>query len=65
MAGLWTEKIVCEEVFGSDYAELVNLADKASENLWLLANDIDVYHGKWGGEQLKIHFFSKLVPQSS
>ena len=48
VAGLWTEKLVCEEVFVSDDVELGNLSDKASENTCLLANDIDVYHGKWG-----------------
>ena len=56
VAGLWPEKLVCEEVFGSDDVELGNLADKAPENPCLLANDIDVYHGKWAEEKLTIHF---------
>ena len=29
VAGLWTEKLVCEEVFGSDDVELSDLSDKA------------------------------------
>ena len=53
---LWPEKLFCEEVFGSDDVELGNLADKAPENSCLIKNDIDVYHGKWGEEQLTIHF---------
>ena len=56
MSSLWTEKKFCEEVFGSDDVELGNLADKAPENPCLLANDIDVYHGKWAEEKLTIHF---------
>ena len=52
----WPSKLVCEEVYGSDDIYLGNLSDKAPENPCLLANDIDVYHGKWGEEQLTIHF---------
>ena len=44
----WTEKLVCEEVFGSDDVDLDNLDDKAPKIPCLLANNIDVYHGKWG-----------------
>ena len=43
-------------MFGSDYVELGDLADKVPENPCLLANDIDVYYGKWWEEQLTIHF---------
>ena len=52
----WPAKLVCEELFGYDDVDIVNLADKAPENICLLANDIDVYNGKWGEEQLTIHF---------
>ena len=43
-------------MFGSDDVELGNLADKAPENSCLIKNDIDLYHGKWGEEQLTINF---------
>ena len=56
VAGSWPEKLVCEEVFDSDDVGLVSLADKVTENPCLLANDIDVYHGKCGEEQLTIYF---------
>ena len=56
VAGSWPEKLVYEEVFGSDGIDLGNLSDKAPENPCLLANYIDVYHGKWGEEQLTIYF---------
>ena len=56
VAGLWPAKLVCEEFFGYDDVELGNLSDKAPENPCLLENDIDVYHGNWGEEQLTIHF---------
>ena len=56
VAVLWPAKLVCKEVYGSDDTNIGNLSDKAPENPCLLANDIDVYHGKWGEEQLTIHF---------
>ena len=56
VAVLWPELFICEEVFGSDYEELGNLADKESEKPCLLSNDIGVYHGKWGEEKLIINF---------
>ena len=43
-------------VFGSDDVDLGNLDDKAPGNTCLIANDIDVYHGKWVEEQPTIHF---------
>ena len=56
VAGSWPEKLICEEVLGSDYVELGSLADKAPANPCLLEKYIDLYHGKWGEEQLTIHF---------
>ena len=43
-------------MFGSDYVDLDNLADKSQENPCLIANDIDVYHVKLVEEELTIHF---------
>ena len=46
VAGSFPLKLVCKEVFGSDDVELGYLADKAPENIFPIANNIDVYHGK-------------------
>ena len=48
VARLCPEKIVCEEVFGYDDVKLGDLDDKAPVNIYLIENNIDVYHGKWG-----------------
>ena len=45
---LVTRKLVCKEVFGIYDADIGNSYDNATENPCLLANDIYLYHKKWG-----------------
>ena len=43
-------------MFVADDVDIGDLSDKAPENPCLIENDIDLYRGMWGEEQLTIHF---------